>query len=143
MTRITRRKLPGNWDGTLTGDMINYTENRDSIGFDAKTNRWYAPEANKGYDSNQRGMGVDINTNQYVKEFLKKDERGVYLTKEDERYIRHKSLDDAFDSYNDRVSHAKKIIQVNKDPSELRLLKPVQHNWMEKPIYFNGGKLNK
>lgn len=111
---------PTNWDGTLTGDMINFTENRDSVGYDKTTNRWYAPSASMGYDPYQRGMGVDIRTNQYVKPFLKKDAKGTYLTAQDERYIRHKSLDDAFASYKERVKHAKKIIGINTPPSETK-----------------------
>lgn len=113
--------MPTNWDGTLTGDMINFTENRDSIGFDPTTRRWYAPDARKGYDPNQRGMGVDINTNQYVKPYLKKDARGTYLTEQDEKHIRHKSLDDAYDSYQQRLLHAKRTTGMFKDPSEMKM----------------------
>lgn len=84
------------WDNTLTGKMINYTENRDSVGFDKEKQHWYTPDAPLGYDSNQRGMGVDINTNQYVKAYLKQDLKGKYLTKDDEKTVRYKSINDAY-----------------------------------------------
>lgn len=111
---------PTNWDGTLTGDLINFTENRDSVGYDKTTDRWYAPSASMGYDPYQRGMGVDIRTNQYVKPFLKTDAKGTYLTSQDERYIRHKSLDDAFASYKERVKYAQKMFGINTSPSETK-----------------------
>ena len=65
-----------NWDKTLTGKLINFSENPDSIGWDAKNRRWYAPPAGKGYDTNQFGMGVDRNQTPGFKERVKRDNKG-------------------------------------------------------------------
>lgn len=98
-----------NWDNTLTGKLINYSENPDSIGWDAKNRRWYAPPANKGYDTNQFGMGVDRNQTPGFDAKVKKDKQGrEYLTAEDERYLRFLAIDRANKSANDRYAYAKK-----------------------------------
>lgn len=124
MTEITYGQATSpsytDWDSTLTGKMINYTENRDSIGFDKMSQRWYAPNASMGYDPNQRGMGVDINTNQYVKPFLKQDNKGIYLTKEDEKTVRYKSINDAEGSYARRLAYAQQVVKSTKHPSQLK-----------------------
>lgn len=108
------------WDNTLTGKMINYSENKDSIAFDSDTQRWHEPDARKGYDPNQRGMGVDINKNQHVKPYLKQDKKGIYLTKEDEKTVRYKSIDDADRSYKERLKFAQKTFNSTNSPSELK-----------------------
>lgn len=98
-----------NWDNTLTGKLINYSENPDSIGWDAKNRRWYAPPANKGYDPNQFGMGVDRNQTPGFKDKVKKDKKGrEYLTAEDERNLRFLAIDRANKSANDRYAYAQK-----------------------------------
>lgn len=98
-----------NWDKTLAGKLINYSENPDSVGWDAKHRRWYAPPANKGYDVNQFGMGVDRNQTEGFAELVKKDSKGrEYLTEEDERYLRHLAIDKANDSANARYRHAQR-----------------------------------
>ena len=98
-----------NWDNTLTGKLINYSENPDSIGWDAKTRRWYAPPANKGYDTDQFGMGVDRNQTPGFKDKVKKDKQGrEYLTAEDERYLRFLAIDRANKSANERYAYAQK-----------------------------------
>lgn len=98
-----------NWDNTLTGKLINYSENPDSVGWDAKNRRWYAPPANKGYDTNQFGMGVDRNQTPGFKDKVKKDKQGrEYLTAEDERYLRFLAIDRANKSANDRYAYAQK-----------------------------------
>ena len=98
-----------NWDNTLTGKLINYSENPDSIGWDAKNRRWYAPPANKGYDTNQFGMGVDRNQTPGFKDKVKKDKKGrEYLTAEDERNLRFLAIDRANKSANERYAYAQK-----------------------------------
>lgn len=98
-----------NWDNTLTGKLINYSENPDSIGWDAKNKRWYAPPANKGYDTNQFGMGVDRNQTPGFNDKVKKDKQGrEYLTAEDERQLRFLAIDRANKSANDRYAYAQK-----------------------------------
>ena len=95
-----------NWDETLVGQLINYSENPDSIGWDPANRRWYAPTL-KGYDPNQFGMGVDRNQTKGFSEKVKIDENGKeYLTEEDERYLRHMAIDDANNSANARYKHA-------------------------------------
>lgn len=98
-----------NWDNTLTGKLINYSENPDSIGWDDRNQRWYAPPANKGYDTNQFGMGVDRNQTPGFKDKVKVDEKGrEYLTAEDERYLRFLAIDAANESANKRYEYAQK-----------------------------------
>jgi hypothetical protein len=96
-----------NWDKTMVGKLINHSENPDSVGWDEKTKRWYAPPANKGYDTNQFGMGVDRNQTPGFKELVKKDSKGKeYLTESDERLLRHLAIDSANDSANKRYKYA-------------------------------------
>ena len=113
-----KRTKKTNWDKTYIGKYINYAENKDSIGWDSKTRRWYAPPRGKGYDREQRGIGLDRITNPLVGPALKTDKRGSYLTEKDERSIRFKAIDDAEDSYNARLAYAQKINNSKKVPSE-------------------------
>lgn len=107
-----------NWDETLTGRLINYSENPDSVGWDAKHRRWYAPPANKGYDVNQFGMGVDRNQTEGFNERVKKDRLGrEYLTEKDERLLRHLAIDKANDSANSRYKYAQKVTGIKKGVS--------------------------
>lgn len=106
------------WDDTEIGKMINYVENRDSVGFDAVNRRWYAPPKGKGYDRNNRGMGVDILVNPHIGGKVKLDKRGSYLTEEDERQARFKSISDAEKSYERRLKHAMKVTGITDSPSE-------------------------
>ena len=110
-----RQLIPSrNWDNTLTGQLINYSENPDSIGWDAKNRRWYAPPANKGYDVNQFGMGVDRNQTPGFSDRVKVDERGrEYLTAEDERYLRFLAIDRANRSANERYEYAQRATGIN------------------------------
>lgn len=102
-----------NWDKTLTGKLINFSENPDSIGWDAKNRRWYAPPAGKGYDTNQFGMGVDRNQTPGFKERVKRDNKGrEYLTADDERYLRHMAIDRANESANTRYKFAQKASKI-------------------------------
>ena len=99
-----------NWDNTLVGRLINYAENKDSIGFDKENQRWYAPPAGKGYDTNQFGMGVDRNQTKEFERYVKKDDKGKdYLTVEDERYLRHMKIDQANESANQRYKYAQRV----------------------------------
>lgn len=98
-----------NWDLTTTGKLINASENPDSIGWDAKNRRWYAPPAGKGYDTNQFGMGVDRNQTEGFDLLVKKDSKGrEYLTEKDERLLRHLAIDKANESANTRYKYAQK-----------------------------------
>ena len=98
-----------NWDKTLTGKLINFSENPDSIGWDDKNRRWYAPPAGKGYDTNQFGMGVDRNQTPGFRERVKRDNKGrEYLTENDERYLRHIAIDKANESANTRYQYAQR-----------------------------------
>lgn len=108
--RIKRMPQPSrNWDNTLVGQLINYSENPDSVGWDAKTRRWYAPPANKGYDTDQFGMGVDRKHTPGFKDKVKIDEKGrEYLTAEDERLLRFLAIDSANKSANERYAYAQK-----------------------------------
>ena len=84
---------------------IGRVENPDSLGWDPATRRWYAPPSGVG-DPNQRGLGVDMNTNPYVTDANRKN---GYLTEVEERSIREKFIrGDVTTSYNNRLSYAKK-----------------------------------
>lgn len=114
----TWKGLP-NYDDTRVGQLINFAENKDSIGFDRKTRRWYRPNK-KGYDPNNLGMGVDINTNPYIQGKIKKDSRGEYITEEDEREARFKSINDAINAYeNNRLPHLFNTLDTNLAPHNL------------------------
>ena len=94
------------WSGTLPEQLINASENPDSIGWDPANRRWYAPTL-PGYDPNQFGMGVDRNKTPGFKDKVKVDETGrEYLTEKDERYLRHMAIDAANESANARYRHA-------------------------------------
>ncbi len=98
-----------NWDLTTTGKLINASENPDSVGWDAKNRRWYAPPEGKGYDTDQFGMGVDRNQTEGFDLLVKKDKNGnEYLTEEDERLLRHLAIDKANESANARYEYAQK-----------------------------------
>lgn len=94
------------WDNTLTGKLINYVENSDSIGY--QNGRWYAPTL-KGYDPNQFGMGVDRNQTEGFSSKVKTDKQGKqYLTEEDERALRFQKIEQANTSANKRYEYAQK-----------------------------------
>lgn len=106
------------YDKTLAGKLINYSENRDSIGYDKEKDRWYAPPRGKKYDRHQRGMGVDVNTNPFVKKYLRADNKGSYLSGEDEKKVRYMSMERAEKSYERRLAHAQDALQCYETPSE-------------------------
>lgn len=107
------------WDNTLSGRLISYTENRDSVGFNPATRRWYAPEDTTAFDVNNRGMGVDIN--HLPKEVtLHTDKKGSYLTEQEERKARYTKLDEAEKSYNQRLKYAQSVMKSTKAPSEYK-----------------------
>ena len=62
-------------DNFLT-DYIKAIENPNKVGWNGKV--WIAPNL-KGYDSNQRGYGIDINTNKAAKK-LTEGRSGKWLT---------------------------------------------------------------
>lgn len=98
---------PRNWDDTITGKLINFAENADSVGYDPKKKAWYAPPKGKGYDTNQFGMGVDRNQTEGFADTVKKDAKGnEYLTEEDERNLRYNKIEKANDSANARYKYA-------------------------------------
>ena len=105
------RPISRNWDNTLTGKLINVSENPDSVGYkvDEKLGPiWYAPDKS-GYDKNQFGMGVDRNQTEGFSEKVKIDSnKKEYLTEEDERLLRHQKIEKANESANARYEYAKK-----------------------------------
>lgn len=102
---------PRNWDNYFTGKLINYAENADSVGYDPKKKVWYAPPKNKGYDTNQFGMGVDRNQTEGFSDKVQKDKKGnEYLTEDDERALRYSKIEAANKSANARYEYAKKFL---------------------------------
>lgn len=59
---------------SLRYSYLEALENPGREGFDEKTQRW-TPPTRKGFDPNQIGIGLDMNTNAKVKEFLRKNGR--------------------------------------------------------------------
>lgn len=109
------------YDKTLPGQLINYSENRDSVGYDKNSERWYAPPKGKKYDRKQRGMGVDVNTNPFVNKYLKVDKKGAYLTKDDEKKVRYMSIERAEKCYERRLAYVRKVFNdYETEPSEVK-----------------------
>lgn len=127
-----------NYDETLSGRLTNYAENPDSVGYNSTTSRWYAPNK-KGYDKNNRGMGVDINTNPRIKNKLKTDtvNNETYLTEEDERVLRHASMGDAEKSYTKRLSYANDTI-LGKDRNHSIVPSQLKKSLIKDLIYYRG-----
>lgn len=94
------------WDSTLTGKLINYVENSDSIGWVPQDRTWEHPTL-PGYDKNQIGMGVDKNETKGYAEHIKYRQNGTpYLTEKDERALRHAAIEKANTSANARYKFA-------------------------------------
>lgn len=77
------------YDNTLLGQYIRAIENPDSLGF--KNGRWYEVNGH-GFDSNNRGFGVDIANNKDAAS-LTSGRNGRYLTEEEERNLRNSHID--------------------------------------------------
>lgn len=116
--RLNLPQLP-----SISEKYINYIENADSIGWDAASRRWYAPTDPTKYDVNNFGMGIDRNTNPYIKNFIKKDSLGrEYLTELDEQNIRKRSIEDVVNSWNNRKSYGQKQLKTKKEPTDIKQL---------------------
>ena len=81
------KKKVHNYDDEVLGRYIRQLENPDSIGWDAITSTWVAPTL-PGYDSRNRGMGVDVYNNEAAAR-ISKDRPGKYLTEQEERDLRN------------------------------------------------------
>lgn len=112
------------WDNTTTGKLINYVENKDSIGY--KNGRWYRPltfrpDLKGKIDNNNFGLGVDANTNPHIQGKIKKDKKNrEYITVEEEKEYRYKSINNARDSANKRFEYARKKLNSNNKISEIK-----------------------
>lgn len=80
-----------NYDNTLLGQYIRQIENPDSIGFNPQNRRWYAPPE-RGYDINNRGMGVDIVYNPEAANIVQGRD-GKWLSEQEERDLRNRQLE--------------------------------------------------
>ena len=91
--QVSTKSLNNNLSSDYTKlrfDYIKELENPTMKGYDKKTNRW-TRVYEKGWDSNGIGIGLDINTNQYVKEFLKEKKRN-WMTMEEMISLQNKSF---------------------------------------------------
>lgn len=136
------------WDNTPEGRLINYSENRDSVGYDPNLKIWNAP-MKPGYDKNNRGMGVDINTNPYVRKYLKYDSKGnSYLTEDDEHNIRYRSISDAEKSYFRRLDYAQKTIgsyntpSIKKKAATMSAIYNLGSSYVAKTLFENKNAMN-
>lgn len=116
-----------NYDNSLTGKLINFVENPDSLGY--ADGRWYSPKYDRRYklgafDPFNFGIGVDRNSNEYVDNgelMFHKDSKGrEYLTEAEERNVRNHSIANAEKSYAKRLSHAQETLHSNNIPSEIK-----------------------
>ncbi|MBR1379049.1 MAG: hypothetical protein IJ557_08010 [Bacteroidaceae bacterium] len=116
-----------NYDNLLTGRLINYVENPDSIGY--IDGRWYSPKYDRRYkpgafDPANFGIGIDRKTNEYVDSgelIFHKDNKGrEYLTEEEERNARNHVIANAEDSYVQRLAYAQKALHSSNIPSEMK-----------------------
>ena len=85
------KKQYKDYDSTLVGKYIRQIENPDSIGWNPLKHIWEAP-ALPGYDTRNRGMGIDILNNDAAK-LLTEGRPGKYLTEQEERDLRNKHID--------------------------------------------------
>lgn len=112
----------GDYDNTTTGRLINYVENSDSLGY--KNGRWYSPKVTHPrakVDNNNFGMGVDKKQNPYIKGKIKKDSKGrQYITEDDEKEARYKSMKDAKESAEQRYDYARKITKSDNELSNIK-----------------------
>lgn len=105
---------PINYDEQLVGPYLRTLENADSAGF--INGRWYGREVynpyaqknnirnsqgviKKVFDKNQIGIGLDRRgqNNPLVKQKIQKDSRGEYLSENNERFIRNRSIQEKQD----------------------------------------------
>lgn len=132
-----------NYDETFAGRLTNYAENPDSIGYvppsdPADVGKWYAPPAGKGYDTDNRGMGIDINTNPHISGKLKKGKKGkTYLTEEAERQIRYDTMADYEKSYQQRLKYANDVI-LGADRTETITPSELKESLIRDLIYNRG-----
>lgn len=77
-------------DDSLIAQYIRAIENPDSVGF--RNGRWEAPPKGKGYDTNSRGFGMDVNYNDATRA-LTAHRKGKWLTEEEERQLRQDHTD--------------------------------------------------
>lgn len=100
-----------NWDNTITGKLINYVENSDSIGWNPADRTWKHPIL-PGYDKNQIGMGVDKNETPGYWDYIQyRPETNIpFLTELDERLIRHNAIEVANKSANARYKFAQEAV---------------------------------
>ena len=59
----------------MLNDYIHSIENPYDIGYNKEIDAWFAPEG-KQYDKNQRGYGIDLNTNKAIQPFIQEDSSG-------------------------------------------------------------------
>lgn len=98
------------WDNYLTGKLINYAENSDSIGWVPADRTWEHPTL-PGYDKNQIGMGVDKNQTEGYSEVIQFRRDGTpFMTELDERRLRHAAIEKANTSANARYEFAQKEV---------------------------------
>lgn len=112
----------GDYDNTTTGRLINYVENSDSLGY--KDGKWYSPKVTHPrakVDNNNFGMGVDKKQNPYIKGKIKKDSKGrQYITEDNEKEARYKSMRDAKESAEQRYDYARKITKSDNELSNIK-----------------------
>lgn len=102
-----------NWDNTLTGKLINYVENPDSIGWNPSDRTWEHPTDAKKYDINQIGMGVDKNQTPGYWNFIQyrnNKAKTPYLTELNERLLRFNAIEEANKSANQRYKYAQSAV---------------------------------
>ena len=74
-------------------DYLKAIENPNSVGYNPNTNRWTTPKL-RGFDPNQIGIGLDVKTNNVVRNYLRKTGRtkDPWLTQEEMEQLQNQSL---------------------------------------------------
>lgn len=94
-TKSTRGTLQTQQYENLRYNYIKALENPNNIGYHIVTDTWTPPTSNK-YDTNQIGVGLDMNTNKQVKKYLEDNKRtkDPYLTdSEVKQFVNDRLLD--------------------------------------------------
>lgn len=93
-------------DLNVAANFTGQVENPDSVGYNKATRTWSSPTL-PGYDPNQIGMGIDRNTNIYLKDYERQP--NAVLSEDREREVRLQTIQGLEKQYNNRIAYAKTL----------------------------------
>lgn len=104
LSTTPKQKTTVDWDNTEAGKLINYVENRDSVGFDKANKRWYFP-TKRGFDKNQIGIGIDKKSGGSIQHLLQKDANNKEYMQDSIAHVeKYKRIDEANRMVNNRLN---------------------------------------